>query len=652
MSNTAGSFPTQLLSKLEKISIQSVNVGDLVGKGRFKRVHKGRWRNKDVVLLRYSKDTQRGFSPPKQRGVQLESDPPQASEELDKNLNELKILSSISKKENSQFVPEIYGVCHEPKSTIIVQEFAPWGMLKSALKDPAYIAIVTNLHKVHCAAQICRAMAFLETERIVHADLSCRNVLLFRCEEPPHSIVAKVSDFGLSAVLKAGSDCEYRRQPMPTRWCSPETVLKYKLSHKADVWSYGATHWELYAAGQDPWPLRTKRSDVAQRLKDLAENGEEAEGGGDVSEDFPKAADCPDVVHRTYLSCFKADETARPTFAQLAQTLGRIIEAGGDMDGSHSPETMVVPRSIQHETMVLPRRKSVEPESEQWKWWREKAEADTEIAARLKVLKKFSDAEREILLEAESSLLRQRERIQGVKKEVVSRRGNSTAGSVNAPPGPSPGGPSRAVAPRSVDVMYPKYGELVEAFPVTPPISNFRPDVWSRTPPFTPPNGHTPPIRWIANPKESGQAVPTGRAFFTLWSVAGGLLHQEEFATEAEALAAFHNKRNAGHPCSLRNIEGQEVASASWQALDSYWKDAWKLFPGAPGASFVQSVQMRTANLSPPRCIRGTYGGNNNRPGRHTIGGPSWTPSVAVPVIGSPVSVTPTTSGPPRGVTH
>mmetsp|Transcript_146936 Transcript_146936/g.259020 ORF Transcript_146936/g.259020 Transcript_146936/m.259020 type:complete len:641 (+) Transcript_146936:60-1982(+) len=637
MSNVAGSFPTQLLSKLEKISIQSVNVGDLVGKGRFKRVHKGRWRGRDVVLLRYSKDTQRGFSPPKQRGVDWASDPPQASEELDKNLNELKILSSISKKENSQFVPEIYGVCHEPKSTIIVQEFAPWGMLKSNLKDPAFTAIVTNLHKLHCAAQVCRAMGFLESERIVHADLSCRNVLIFRCEEPPHSMIAKVSDFGLSAVLKEGSNCEYRRQPMPTRWCSPETVAKYKLSHKADVWSYGVTHWEIYAAGQDPWPLRSKRSDVAFRLRDLAENGAEAEGGDDVSSDFPKAEDCPDVVHRTYLSCFQAEEAARPSFAQLAETLERIIEAGGDMDSSHSPFPCSTPPAV-HETMVLPRRKSIEPDSPQWKWWREKAEEDTEIAARLKVLKKFSDAERELLLEAEGRLLKQREKIEEMKKEAAGRRGNGLGGSANVPPGL----PSGTIVPRSVDVMYPKYGELVDG-PCTPPISNFRPDVFSRTPPFTPPpNGHTPGSRWITS-QENGLPVPTGRAFFTLWSVAGGLLHQEEFASEPEARAAFHNKRNAGQPCSLRNAEGQEVASASWQALDSYWKDAFNLFPGA---NFFQSVQMRTTNLSPPRCMRG----RPDRLGRHTIHGTSWNNNTGSSVLSNPVSLTPTLSSPPMRV--
>lgn len=627
---STGNFPTQLLSKLEKISLQSVNVGDLVGKGRFKRVHKGRWRGRDVVLLRYSKDTQRGFSPPKQRGVGFGNNQPEAiEEELDKNLNELKILSSIAKKENSQYVPEIYGVCHEPKSTIIVQEFAPWGMLKNNLKDPAFTSIVTNLHKIHCAKQIGQSMAFLESEHIVHADLSARNVLIFRCEEAPHSIVAKVSDFGLSAVLKEGSDCEYRKQPMPTRWCSPETVFKNKLSHKADCWSYGVTCWEIYASGQDPWPLRSKRGDVAARLRDLAENGSAAEGGADVSADFPKSDDCPDVVHKAYLSCFKADEDERPRFKQLAQTFQRIIDAGGDKDSNGNDS--VFPPEAQtscREPLKVCRRQSIEPDSAQWNWWREKAEEDAEIAARLKVLKKFSESERELLLEAESRLLKQRQLIDEMKKEVEKRGSSVSAAGASANVVPEIAGVSRAM-----DMMYTKYGEMGVDCPVTPPMHSYRPSAaepFSHTPPCT------PPPRWGSVPPQSARRSPC----FTLWSVTGGMLYQQDFPAEMDAKAAFFSKRQAGHPCSLRNLDGQEIASSSWQALDSYWKEAWK---HSFGANFFQGVRIPPellsmamgppTNQSPPRCAPGS-----SRE-RHTIGGGNWNGNNSTPMPGSSVNV-------------
>ena len=47
--------------------------------------------------------------------------------------------------------------------------------------------------------QIIDAMIFLAYNRVVHADLACRNVLIFRFDEAdPKNNIVKVSDFGLS----------------------------------------------------------------------------------------------------------------------------------------------------------------------------------------------------------------------------------------------------------------------------------------------------------------------------------------------------------------------------------------------------------------------------------------------------------------------
>jgi len=159
----------------------------------------------------------------------------------------------------------------------------------------------------------------------VHADLSCRNVLLLRLEEDAWNTVVKVTDFGLSLVLAEGSVREHRKQPQATRWCAPETIAEYALSHRSDVWSLGTTLWELFSGGANPWAKRERRADVSQRLRDLAENGGAAEGGIDVCKDFEKPSGCPEAAHTAILSCFQADEHARPGFRQLTVLLSGVL---------------------------------------------------------------------------------------------------------------------------------------------------------------------------------------------------------------------------------------------------------------------------------------------------------------------------------------
>merc|ERR1711879_928212 len=149
----------------------------------------------------------------------------------------------------------------------------------------------------------------------------------------------KITDFGLAVVLKDGSESEIRKQPIATRWCSPETVAYSKLSHRSDVWSFGAMLWEM-CANAAPWVLREKRASVATRLKDIAENSGAEEGGTDVSGDFPAQTDIMPEFHEGILSCFVADEGARPSFVQLAEVFETMFakETGVSEEQIEAPE--------------------------------------------------------------------------------------------------------------------------------------------------------------------------------------------------------------------------------------------------------------------------------------------------------------------------
>jgi len=286
------------------------------------------------------------------------------SEETDNS--EVKILALLAKAPGSRdHVPEFHGVCYERLSTSIVQELAALGSLKLALKDPCVESRLSASHRVQCSTQLAWAMAFLEGLLIVHADLSCRNVLLLQLDEDARNTIVKVTDFGLSLVLADGSVREHRKQPQATRWCAPETIAEHALSHRSDVWLLGATLWELFSVGANPWVRRERRADVSQRLRDLAENGRAAEGGTDVCKDFEKPQGCPEAAHTAILSCFQADELARPSFRQLTVLLSGLLT---DMVSGTGVVVETAPvlsaTSLTETTPDVPERQAVDEEAE------------------------------------------------------------------------------------------------------------------------------------------------------------------------------------------------------------------------------------------------------------------------------------------------
>jgi serine/threonine protein kinase len=78
-------------------------------------------------------------------------------------------------------------------------------------------------------------MQYLESIKIVHRDLSLRNLLVSRNNG---KIVVKVSDLGLSRSMEKNY---YRAQEntIAIRWSAPETLEYGICDSKSDVYSFG-----------------------------------------------------------------------------------------------------------------------------------------------------------------------------------------------------------------------------------------------------------------------------------------------------------------------------------------------------------------------------------------------------------------------------
>eukprot|EP00927_Polykrikos_kofoidii_P040088 TRINITY_DN34327_c0_g1_i1.p1 TRINITY_DN34327_c0_g1~~TRINITY_DN34327_c0_g1_i1.p1 ORF type:complete len:596 (-),score=69.91 TRINITY_DN34327_c0_g1_i1:200-1987(-) len=340
----------------EQISESELDIGDVIGKGSFKQVHCAKFRHRDVVILRH-----------------------EAGDGGDES-SEMRALRLLITGDAfaHRFIPQVFGICSSgnarTSATLVVQELAAFGSLKGALLSPETGPLITPAHMLRAAAQIARAMGFLETKHVVHADLSCRNVLLFSLSDDPDATSVKVSDFGLAVTLEPGADHTFHKQPQATRWCAPETVAHSQLSHLADVWSFGATTWEMFARGEQPWRCLKKRIDVAVQLKRLA--ARQTPGAApshsvagacrivpdcDLAEDFPCPDGCPEAAHHAMLACLHVHIAKRPAFAEVAIRFESLYRRPITVSSSRADKVCVTPSTLSCGASTPPRSVSPGP---------------------------------------------------------------------------------------------------------------------------------------------------------------------------------------------------------------------------------------------------------------------------------------------------
>uniref|UniRef100_A0A6B2LGR1 Protein kinase domain-containing protein n=1 Tax=Arcella intermedia TaxID=1963864 RepID=A0A6B2LGR1_9EUKA len=90
------------------------------------------------------------------------------------------------------------------------------------------------------ANDISLGMNYLHEEKVLHRDLTSRNILL------SEHLQAKVADFGLSRRYIEDNDLSYTMGSIA--WMAPEVIADAKsFCKKSDVYSFGVVCWELFS---------------------------------------------------------------------------------------------------------------------------------------------------------------------------------------------------------------------------------------------------------------------------------------------------------------------------------------------------------------------------------------------------------------------
>uniref|UniRef100_A0A7N6FJN6 receptor protein-tyrosine kinase n=1 Tax=Anabas testudineus TaxID=64144 RepID=A0A7N6FJN6_ANATE len=245
-------------------------------------------------------------------------------------MTELKILNHIGHHLN---VVNLLGACTKPGGPLmVIVEYCRYGNLSNFLKSKREVfehgqvsfAASTAVHKhsqrwypksvsksplfledlISFSFQVARGMEFLASRKCIHRDLAARNVLL------SDNKVVKICDFGLARDIY--KDPDYVRKGdarLPLKWMSPESIFDKVFTTQSDVWSYGILLWEIFSLGASPYPGIHIDEEFCHRLK----------GGTRMR--------APEYKQ------YSASPSDRPTFTNLVETLGDLLQARVQQDG-------------------------------------------------------------------------------------------------------------------------------------------------------------------------------------------------------------------------------------------------------------------------------------------------------------------------------
>ncbi|XP_030254120.1 vascular endothelial growth factor receptor 1 isoform X2 [Sparus aurata] len=180
---------------------------------------------------------------------------------------------------------------------------------KSALNSPLFLEDLISF-----SFQVARGMEFLASRKCIHRDLAARNILL------SDNKVVKICDFGLARDIY--KDPDYVRKGdarLPLKWMSPESIFDKVFTTQSDVWSFGILLWEIFSLGASPYPGLQIDEEFCHRLK----------GGTRMRAPEYSTSE----IYSTMLACWEASPSDRPTFTNLVETLGDLLQARVQQDG-------------------------------------------------------------------------------------------------------------------------------------------------------------------------------------------------------------------------------------------------------------------------------------------------------------------------------
>ncbi|XP_070692696.1 vascular endothelial growth factor receptor kdr-like isoform X2 [Pempheris klunzingeri] len=180
--------------------------------------------------------------------------------------------------------------------------------------EDLYKRVLTLEDLICYSFQVAKGMEFLASRKCIHRDLAARNILL------SENNVVKICDFGLARDIY--KDPDYVRKGdarLPLKWMAPEAIFDKIYTTQSDVWSFGVLMWEIFSLGASPYPGVQIDEEFCCRLK---------EGTRMRAPEYSSSE-----IYQTMLDCWQGDPQDRPTFTELVERLGDLLQASVQQEG-------------------------------------------------------------------------------------------------------------------------------------------------------------------------------------------------------------------------------------------------------------------------------------------------------------------------------
>ncbi|XP_008274586.1 kinase suppressor of Ras 1-like isoform X2 [Stegastes partitus] len=273
------------------IPYEQLQLGDLIGKGRWGKVHKGRWHGEVAIRL-------------------LEID--------GNNQDHLKIFKKEVmnyRQTRHENVVLFMGACLAPPHLAIITSFCKGLTLYTVVRERGHMLDINKTRQI--AQEIVKGMGYLHAKGIIHKDLKSKNVFY----DSNRVVITDFGLFGMSGVVQEGRRKNVLR--IPQGWIcylAPEIVQKLSpeidedklpFSNAADVYAFGTIWYELQTGD---WQITNQP--VEAKIWLVGSN----EGIRKVLAEANLGKEITEILSACW--SFKADD--RPTFTHLAGMLDRL----------------------------------------------------------------------------------------------------------------------------------------------------------------------------------------------------------------------------------------------------------------------------------------------------------------------------------------
>ncbi|XP_051924869.1 kinase suppressor of Ras 2 isoform X1 [Hippocampus zosterae] len=272
------------------IPFEQLEIGEMIGKGRFGKVFHGRWHGEVAIRL-----------------IDIERD----NEDQLKAFKREVMAYRNTRHEN---VVLFMGACMSPPHLAIITSLCKGRTLYSVVRD---VKVVLDANKTRQIAQeMVKGMGYLHAKGILHKDMKSKNVFYDNGK-------VVITDFGLftiSGVLQAGSRREDKLK-IPSGWLchlAPEIIRqlspnteedKLPFSKQSDVFAFGTIWFELHAR---EWPYKSQPAEVIMW-----------QVGSGVKPSLAHAGMGKEILD-ILLLCWALEQDERPSFSKLVELLEKL----------------------------------------------------------------------------------------------------------------------------------------------------------------------------------------------------------------------------------------------------------------------------------------------------------------------------------------